>query len=91
LTPMGAGGTGSLGTQDVINVTLRSMAAGSIEKDPVTKKLPANFQVCYFVYEHMFMKLNCVFQLILDVNVLQHISLSLSIGKLKMEICRLEN
>jgi len=42
---MGAGGTGSLGTQEVVSVTLQSMAAGSIEKEPVTKKLPGNFQI----------------------------------------------
>mmetsp|Transcript_15568 Transcript_15568/g.20201 ORF Transcript_15568/g.20201 Transcript_15568/m.20201 type:complete len:612 (-) Transcript_15568:585-2420(-) len=49
LTPMGAGGTGSLGTQEVVSVTLQSMAAGSIEKEPVTKKLPGNFQVRYLL------------------------------------------
>jgi len=46
---MGAGGTGSLGTQEVVSVTLQSMAAGSIEKEPVTKKLPGNFQVRYLL------------------------------------------
>jgi hypothetical protein len=29
----------------VLAVKLQSMAAGSIEKEPVTKKLPASFQV----------------------------------------------
>jgi len=40
-----AGGTGALAAAEVLTVTLRSMAAGSIEREPVTKKLPASFQV----------------------------------------------
>jgi len=45
LTPSTNGGTGAIANQEVLTVKLRSMAAGSIEKDPVQKKLPATFQV----------------------------------------------
>ena len=44
MSASGPAGTGSL-AQELITVTLRSMAAGSIEKEPVKKKVPGSFQV----------------------------------------------
>ena len=44
ITPTAAMGTGAMGAE-VINVTIVSMAAGSVEKEPLKKKLPASFAV----------------------------------------------
>ena len=44
LTPLGTGGTGSLAAE-IIEVRILSVAAGSIEKQPLWKKIPASLPV----------------------------------------------